>query len=175
LYLPASIMLAGKQLFQGESMTATCSQCNSAFRNVDRNEDGSPAIENTRCAHPDCEVYLCTGGCEHLSFACDACGQRFCDAHLVQVPDGEENRPLQCCSTCAECFAAEEAQPENAVTAPEAAALDAEELVLFGSVSRTFTVPDCRAVALDAIRLVARNDAGAAPTAVPEYEQGDAA
>jgi hypothetical protein len=156
-------------------MNATCTHCKSIFRNVDRNDDGSPYIETTRCAYRGCEVYLCRAGCEHLSFACEACGQRFCDRHLVQVPDGEENRPLECCPACAASFAAEEAKPDNTVTAAESAALDAEELALFGAVSHTFTVLDCRAVALDAIRLVARNDAGAAPTAVPEYEQGGAA
>jgi hypothetical protein len=155
-------------------MTATCTNCESIFRNVDRNEDGSPAIETSRCALPGCEVYLCHAGCRHLSFTCDACGRRFCDAHLVQVPDGEENRPLDCCAACAACFAVEEEQPDNAVSAMEAARLDAEELALFGSVSRAHTAPDCRAVALDAIRLVAR-DVGAAPTAVQEYEQGGAA
>jgi hypothetical protein len=123
-------------------MTATCSNCSTTFCGADRDEDSFPAIETTRCAHPGCEVYLCSAGCEHLSFACDACGQRFCDAHVIVVPDGKENRPLECCSTCAAWFAAEEAQPENAVTTAEAAALDAEELVLFGSVSRTFTAPD---------------------------------
>jgi hypothetical protein len=64
-------------------MTATCTNCESIFRNVDRNEDGSPAIEQERCARPGCEVYLCRAGCEHLSFRCDGCGlslgaDRFC-------------------------------------------------------------------------------------------------
>lgn len=62
-------------------MTATCTHCDTTFRNVDHNEDGSPYIESTRCAHPGCEVYLCKAGCEHLSFACDGCGLRFCEAH----------------------------------------------------------------------------------------------
>jgi hypothetical protein len=62
-------------------MTATCTHCESVFRNVDRNEDGSPAIESTRCAHPGCEVYLCRAGCEHLTFTCGACGRRFCSEH----------------------------------------------------------------------------------------------
>jgi hypothetical protein len=64
-------------------MTATCTYCESTFRNVDRNEDGSPAIENTRCAHPGCEVYLCRAGCQHLSFECDGCRSRFCGEHKV--------------------------------------------------------------------------------------------
>jgi hypothetical protein len=66
-------------------MTATCTHCESTFHNVDRNEDGSPAIESTRCAHPGCEVDLCHAGCEHLSFTCDACGRRFCSDHKVKV------------------------------------------------------------------------------------------
>jgi hypothetical protein len=68
-------------------MTATCTHCESKFTNVDRNEDGSPAIETTRCAHPGCEVYLCHAGCEHLSFACDACGRRFCSEHKVTLDE----------------------------------------------------------------------------------------
>jgi hypothetical protein len=66
-------------------MTAICTHCESIFRNVDRNEDGSPAIQSTRCAHPGCEVYLCRAGCEHLSFTCDACGRRFCSDHIVAL------------------------------------------------------------------------------------------
>jgi hypothetical protein len=62
-------------------MTATCPNCDTTFRNVDRNEDGLPAIEKERCARPGCEVYLCRAGCEHLSFRCDGCGRRFCEAH----------------------------------------------------------------------------------------------
>jgi hypothetical protein len=64
-------------------MTATCTNCESIFRNVDRNEDGSPVIENTRCAQTGCEVYLCRAGCEHLSFTCVACGRRFCSDHKI--------------------------------------------------------------------------------------------
>ena len=66
-------------------MTATCTNCDSTFRNVDRNEDGSPAIEKERCARPGCEVYLCRAGCEHLSFRCDGCGLRFCEAHGLSL------------------------------------------------------------------------------------------
>ena len=66
-------------------MNATCTNCAATFRNVDRNADGSPAIENTRCGHPGCEVYLCHAGCEHLSFTCYACGGRFCSEHKVAL------------------------------------------------------------------------------------------
>ena len=66
-------------------MIATCTNCGTTFRNVDRNEDGSPAIENTRCARLGCEVYLCRAGCEHLSFRCDACRKRFCGGHKVAL------------------------------------------------------------------------------------------
>jgi hypothetical protein len=76
-------------------MIATCAHCETIFRNVDRNEDGSPAIESTRCAHPSCEVYLCHAGCEHLSFTCDACGGRFCGEHKVTL-DG-----MPYCFACA--------------------------------------------------------------------------
>ena len=66
-------------------MTATCTNCDTTFHHVDRNEDGSPSIETVRCAHPGCETYLCNAGCEHLSFACEAhglnfAGERFCIA-----------------------------------------------------------------------------------------------
>jgi hypothetical protein len=65
------------------------------FRNPDRNEDGSPAIENTRCGHPGCEVYLCHAGCEHLSFTCGACGHRFCSDHKIVFDE------LSYCLACA--------------------------------------------------------------------------
>jgi hypothetical protein len=64
-------------------MTANCTNCDSTFRGADRNEDGSPYLETTPCPHPGCEVCLCQAGCEHLSFNCDACGQRFCAEHKV--------------------------------------------------------------------------------------------
>lgn len=76
-------------------MTATCTNCESTFRNVDRNEDGSPSIETTRCAHPGCETYLCKAGCEHLSFICEDCGMRFCENHKVNLAD------LSFCAACA--------------------------------------------------------------------------
>ena len=66
-------------------MMATCTNCEATFRNVARNEDGSPAIESTRCADPGCEVYLCRAGCAHLSFECDACGRHFCSEHKVAL------------------------------------------------------------------------------------------
>jgi hypothetical protein len=75
------------------------------FRNPDRNEDGSPAIENTRCADLGCEVYLYYAGCEHLSFTCDACGRRFCGEHKVAL-DG-----LPYCLGCA-VEAVENEEPE---------------------------------------------------------------
>jgi hypothetical protein len=76
-------------------MTATCTNCDSTFRDVDRNEDGSPYIETTRCSHPGCEVYLCRAGCEHLSFFCEGCRSRFCGEHKVTL-DG-----LELCADCA--------------------------------------------------------------------------
>lgn len=79
-------------------MNATCQHCDSTFRDVDRNEDGSPAIESTKCAHPDCQVYLCGAFCQQLSMLCDACGQRFCLAHGDIVFDGAQY--------CAPCFLA---------------------------------------------------------------------
>jgi hypothetical protein len=77
-------------------MNATCEHCQGEFYNVDRNEDGSPAIEATRCAHPDCEVYLCQAGCEHFSFMCGACARRYCEAHPIFTLDGEH--------FCGQCF-----------------------------------------------------------------------
>jgi hypothetical protein len=76
-------------------MTATCNHCETVFRDVDRNEDGSPAIDNVRCAHTGCEVHLCHAGCEHLSFTCYACSRRFCSEHKI-VLDG-----LPYCLGCA--------------------------------------------------------------------------
>ncbi len=76
-------------------MTATCPNCETTFRGVDRNEDGSPAIEITRCTHPECEIYLCRAGCEHLSFTCEGCRQRFCSAHKVTIDE------LALCLGCA--------------------------------------------------------------------------
>ena len=64
---------------------AECPACHSVFYGSDRNEDGSPAIETNRCAHPGCSVHLCPTGCEHLSFACAACHRRFCAKHQVTL------------------------------------------------------------------------------------------
>lgn len=64
-------------------MTMTCKTCHSAFRNVDRDEDGTPEIpEQIICAHPDCETHLCPAGCVELSFGCEAWTKRFCNVHL---------------------------------------------------------------------------------------------
>jgi hypothetical protein len=68
-------------------MTATCTTCDTTFHHVDRNEDGSPAIENTRCSQPGCEIYLCRAGCEHLSFNCEGCGRRFCSTHKIMIDE----------------------------------------------------------------------------------------
>jgi hypothetical protein len=81
-------------------MIATCAHCETIFGNVDRNEDGSPAIENTRCAHPGCEVYLCHAGCEHLSFTCEGCGRRFCSDHGLNF--GGERFCIACSSEAVE-------------------------------------------------------------------------
>lgn len=76
-------------------MTATCTNCETTFRHVDRNEDGSPAIESVRCAFPGCPVDLCRAGCKHLSFECEGCGKRLCTEHQIDV-DG-----MTCCLGCA--------------------------------------------------------------------------
>ncbi len=76
-------------------MNATCSYCETIHVQVDRNEDGSPYIESARCAHPGCEVELCQGGCQELSFACEGCRERFCGEHKLAL-DG-----LAFCLPCA--------------------------------------------------------------------------
>ena len=68
-------------------MNATCPTCDTRFIGVDRNEDGSPYIESTRCAHPGCAVYLCRATCQELSFVCDGCRSRFCGEHPVFTVD----------------------------------------------------------------------------------------
>jgi hypothetical protein len=110
-------------------MNATCTNCEATFRNVDRNEDGSPAIESTRCAHPDCEVYLCHAGCEHLSFTCYACGQRFCAEHKI-VLDG-----LPYCLGCA-LEAVESQEPECECHQSDVDLSDAAGCELHNPVSR---------------------------------------
>src|ERR1700694_5982664 len=86
-------------------MTATCTNCGTTFRSVDRNQDGSLAIETTHCAHPDCEVYLCHASCEHLSFTCYGCGRRFCSEHKLVLDE------LSYCLGCA-VEAVESKEPE---------------------------------------------------------------
>jgi hypothetical protein len=76
-------------------MTAVCPNCETIFSGVDRNEDGSPAIETERCAHPGCAVYLCQASCEHLSYFCEGCRSRFCGEHKVSL-DG-----MGLCAVCA--------------------------------------------------------------------------
>ena len=98
-------------------MTAKCSNCNTEFRGVDRNEDGSPAIETTRCAHPGCEVYLCRSGCEHLSAVCEACGKRVCVDHYLNFISTGVN--------CIECAAiALDDEPECGCTQSDADIFD---------------------------------------------------
>jgi hypothetical protein len=89
-------------------MTVTCTHCDTTFLGVDCNEDGAPAIESVRCAHPGCEIYLCKAGCEHLSLECDACRKRVCEVHglsfggdrlcIACAADGLELEPeCECC------------------------------------------------------------------------------
>jgi hypothetical protein len=75
-------------------MTVACPNCESIFHGIDQNEDGSPSLETTRCAHPGCEAYLCQAGCIHLSFFCEGCRSRFCCEHKVNL-DG-----LELCEDC---------------------------------------------------------------------------
>ena len=70
-------------------MTATCPNCDTLFTHVDRNEDGSPYIETTRCAAPGCEVRLCHATCLELSFQCDGCRGFFCEHHPVFTLDSD--------------------------------------------------------------------------------------
>jgi hypothetical protein len=68
-------------------MDANCPNCDTQFTGCDRDEDGVPEVPDTvKCAVPECEVYLCQAGCEHLSFLCSACNRRFCYAHTrIQI------------------------------------------------------------------------------------------
>ena len=84
---------------------------------MDHNEDGSPYLESTRCAHPGCEVYLCRAGCEHLSFVCGGCGERFCNDHRVDVGD-------HLCPGCA-LEALENGEPECTCTQTDVDQFDA--------------------------------------------------
>ena len=112
--LPSSLGTQRK----GILMTAICPNCETAFRGVDRNEDGSPAIETIRCAHPGCEVYLCQAGCEHLSFTCEACGGRFCLEHKVILDY------LELCIRCA-LESVESQEPECACSQSDVDVFDA--------------------------------------------------
>ena len=85
---------------QYAATTAQCPACNSVFYGCDRDEDGRPSFESLPCADAGCEVYLCHGICQELSFSCDGCGRRFCLSHLILIPDGAD-RPLKCCAICA--------------------------------------------------------------------------
>jgi hypothetical protein len=76
-------------------MNAICPHCETVHVQVDRNEDGSPIIETTRCAHPDCEVELCEAVCQDLSFCCHGCGKRLCIEHQIEILG------LPCCPGCA--------------------------------------------------------------------------
>jgi hypothetical protein len=100
------------------SMTATCTYCDSTFHGVDRNEDGSPAIETTRCAHPGCAVYLCQAGCEHLSFFCEGCRSRFCGEHKVSLDW------MELCAGCAVAVV-EDQEPECDCSQSDADLFDA--------------------------------------------------
>ena len=84
----------------------------------DRNEDGSPAIENTRCAHSGCEVYLYRAGCEHLSFTCEGCARRSCSDHQVTIGG------LALCPGCA-AEAVESQEPECTCRQSDADLFDA--------------------------------------------------
>lgn len=95
--------------------TAECPTCRTLFRGkLDRCEDGPVELPGQRCADPTCETWICAGQCEaHFSFACDGCGQRFCDAHKQEIPDVP--RPLRLCVGCAAEMALqdlEELEPE---------------------------------------------------------------
>ena len=85
---------------QYAATTTECRNCGSVFHHCDRDEDGRPYIETTLCNLPGCEVRLCGATCQELSFECDSCASRFCNAHLVLIPDGTD-RPLNCCPACA--------------------------------------------------------------------------
>ena len=78
--------------------SATCPNCQTLFENLplDRDEAGAyTALEITPCAI--CTAMLCRC-CEQ--FACDGCGETFCESHAIIVPDGTD-KPLCCCPACA--------------------------------------------------------------------------
>lgn len=99
-------------------MNATCTNFDNTFGEVDRNEDGSPAIETTPCAHSWCEVHLCQAGCEHPSFTCEACGKRFCAEHKVTLDE------LELCLGCA-LESVESQEPECQCTQSDVDVFDA--------------------------------------------------
>ena len=99
-------------------MTTTCLNCESIFGEVNRNEDGSPALETTRCSHPGCEVYLCQAACEHLSFTCEACGNRFCAEHKFSLDE------MKLCLGCA-LESVESQEPECACSQSDVDSFDA--------------------------------------------------
>jgi hypothetical protein len=76
--------------------SASCPTCDTTFQvPVHGDEDGAYAVlELTPCQ--ECGSLLCPC-CEQ--FACDGCGQTFCQEHLVSVQDGTQS-PLHCCSLC---------------------------------------------------------------------------
>ena len=80
---------------QYAATTAHCPVCDSVFYGCDQDEDGYPYFETTRCADPTCEVRLCGATCQELSFQCDGCGHRFCDAHQIFQLDTD-----RFCATC---------------------------------------------------------------------------
>ncbi len=81
--------------------THTCPNCGTDFDRLplDYDEDGQgyAVLETQACAEATCGKLLCHC-CE--SFQCDSCGELYCQAHLVLIPDGAD-RPLRCCAACA--------------------------------------------------------------------------
>ena len=82
-------------------LTPTEAQCPNCWTRmtVDPDEDGWPSVPSRKCADPECEIWLCFAGCEHLSAKCDGCDHRFCNEHLHILDDGT-NRPLKLCTVC---------------------------------------------------------------------------
>jgi hypothetical protein len=101
-----------------ELMITRCTNCESIFRDVDRNEDGSPSIESERCCNPGFEVYLCVSGCLHLSFFCEGCRSRFCGEHKVSLEG------LELCADCA-IRVVEDKEPECECSQSDADLFDA--------------------------------------------------
>jgi hypothetical protein len=64
-------------------MTATCTRCEAMLyyvnqKSVGRSADGS-------CGRTGCRTYGYRAGCEHLSFLCEGCGDRFCSEHRITL------------------------------------------------------------------------------------------